>query len=403
MKRKLLVFTSTFPRWQNDTDPPFVYELSRRLTDDFEVTVLAPHYPGARRKEIMEGMQVYRFRYFFERFEKLAGSTGILPTLKNNRFYFLLVPFFLAGQLLSLLSLCRKIQPDVIHAHWLIPQGFIASFTNMITNIPVVVTAHGADVFGLLGAFFKIIKSFVVNKASTVTVVSEALARELKDYVIDPSKVKIIPMGVSSERFSPERRNSNLRGKYSLDGPFLLYAGRLTEKKGVKYLIKAMKYVAADIPECRLLIVGSGELEGDLQQQVRELKLSDNIIFLGAVSNEDMPAYYATADIFIGPSIQVASGDTEGFGLTFVEAAMCGCAIIGSDVGGIGDIIQHKGTGLLVRQKDSRAIADAVKFCLQNRATMSKLAVNARQDCIRKYDWQVIVGKYTSLLKEVEN
>ena len=98
MKLKLLVVTSTFPRWQNDTDPPFVYELSRRLTDTFDITVHAPHYPCAQTREIMDGMDIHRFRYFFASFEKLAGSTGILPTLHHNKLYYGLVPFFLLAQ-----------------------------------------------------------------------------------------------------------------------------------------------------------------------------------------------------------------------------------------------------------------------------------------------------------------
>ena len=85
MKKKLLVMTSTFPRWKNDTNPPFVYELSKRLVDDFEVTILAPSFPGAKKDEVMDKMTVHRFRYFFSKFEKLAGSGGILPTLKKKK------------------------------------------------------------------------------------------------------------------------------------------------------------------------------------------------------------------------------------------------------------------------------------------------------------------------------
>ena len=94
-KKKLLVTTSTFPRWENDTDPPFVYELSRRLANSFDITVLAPNYPGALTREEMSGIQVHRFRYFFKKLEILAGSEGILPTLKKNVLFNFLVPFFL--------------------------------------------------------------------------------------------------------------------------------------------------------------------------------------------------------------------------------------------------------------------------------------------------------------------
>ena len=84
MKKKVLVFTSTFPRWKNDTIPPFVYELSKRLTSDFDITVLTPNFPGAKKDEIVDGMKIHRFRYFpIEKFEKFASHEGILPTLKK--------------------------------------------------------------------------------------------------------------------------------------------------------------------------------------------------------------------------------------------------------------------------------------------------------------------------------
>ena len=95
--KKLLVATSTFPRWKNDTDPPFVHELAKRLTGDLDVTVLAPSYPGALAREEMSGLQVYRFRYFFKKLELLAGSEGILPTLKKILFFICWYPSFSLG------------------------------------------------------------------------------------------------------------------------------------------------------------------------------------------------------------------------------------------------------------------------------------------------------------------
>lgn len=400
MKQKILVLTSTFPRWSNDSDPPFVYELSRRLTSGFDVSVVTPHFPGAAAKEYMDGLTIYRFRYFFTPFEKLAGSVGILPTLKNNPLYYIVVPFFLMGQLFAVIALSRKIRPDVIHAHWIIPQGFMAFLAEKITGIPFVVTAHGADVFGLRGKFFLWLKRLVLNSSQAVTVVSKALYKAVRDEIAHNAPVHIIPMGVSKNRFSPAQNDPSLKVKYHISGPLLLYVGRLSEKKGVCYLIKAMTQVVTAFPAAKLLIVGDGELAADLRQQVQNLRLAENVIFLGAVANREMPRYFATADAFIGPSIQAAGGDTEGFGLTFVEAAMSGCFVIGTDVGGIGDIIQHKKTGLLVPQKESNALADAIIRSLQKKEATRKMAKNARQRCIEKFDWQVIASRYMKIVQQ---
>ncbi len=399
MTPKLLVVTSTFPRWQNDTDPPFVYELSRHLTDTFKVTIHAPYYPGAKTREIMDGMHVHRFRYFIKPFEKLAGTTGILPTLKHNKLYYLIVPFFLLSQGISLLLLVRKMQPDVIHAHWIVPQGFTAVLVKRITGIPVVVTAHGGDVFGLQGLAFNIIKRFTLTRADVVTAVSEALADVLSKLTGLGPEPDCIPMGVNSEIFSPVRvqRKDMMNEKYGLKGPCLLYVGRLTEKKGVRYLIDAMRFVLQAFPLAQLLIVGGGELENDLKNQVAKGGLRQHIQFVGGVPNKELPQYYAAADIFIGPSIVTKQGDTEGFGLTFVEAAMSGCLVIASDTGGIRDIIQDNETGFLVPQKDSEALADKIVYALSHQHEILKIKETARKRCVKKYDWMVVSRRYAEL------
>ena len=127
-RQKLLVITSTFPRWLDDHEPPFVFELARRLTSHFAVTVLAPHAPGARLQEQMDGIDVRRFRYAPDRFEKLAYAGGIPSRLRQNRWLILLVPVFVLLQLRSTYGLARRLKPTTVHAHWLITGGLVFCF-----------------------------------------------------------------------------------------------------------------------------------------------------------------------------------------------------------------------------------------------------------------------------------
>src|SRR4051812_924330 len=88
-KKKVLVLASTFPRWKNDTTPPFVFELEKRLIKDFDINVIAPHYPGAKKYEVIENLKIYRFQYFWPaKFQKLCYDGGILPNLKKNKFLY---------------------------------------------------------------------------------------------------------------------------------------------------------------------------------------------------------------------------------------------------------------------------------------------------------------------------
>ena len=399
-KKNLLIVTSTFPRWKNDTDPPFVFELAKRLTDAFNITVLAPNYPGALAEEAIEGLRVYRFRYFLKKFEILAGSEGILPTLKKNRLFYLLVPFFILAEFIALLKLIRKTKPAIIHAHWILPQGFVSALAHKITGVPFVVTTHGGDIYGLQGKFASALKGYAVRNATTVTVVSKDIQNTIKHNFGDAIHTIVIPMGVDSTLFHPDKKDPRIREKFDIKGPFLLYVGRLSEKKGVAYLLEALPLVLEHIPDCKLLIVGTGELNQELRKQADFLNVNDKIVFIGAVPNTELPSYFATADIFIGPSIKAEDGDTEGFGLTFVEAAMSGCIVVGTNVGGIPDIIQEGETGFLVQERDSKAISGVLVKLLQDQQKINNIKYTARERMIQQFDWQVIANRYAKILND---
>nr|WP_320012022.1 glycosyltransferase [uncultured Desulfobulbus sp.] len=398
-KPKLLVLTTTFPRWKDDTDPPFVYELSKRLTDTFDVTVHTPHYPGAMVQEQMEGVHVHRFRYFYSRFETLAGGQGIVPKLRRNKLYCLILPFFLLSQFFSLVVLCYRIRPVIIHAHWLIPQGLLAVVIKKIFHIPVVITAHGTDVFSLRAMLLLLVKRWIVRNSDQIITVSSAVAYVLGNDVTAGDLTDIIPMGVDSAVFSPKNKNDILRKLYGIHGPFLLFVGRLSEVKGLNFLIDAMSLVIQRFPDARLLIVGQGELEGQLLDQVQRNGLDKDVLFVGGIENTKLPMYYASADLFVGPSIQARGGDREGFGLTFVEASMSGCLVMGTRGGGIEDIIVEDQTGFLVPPGETNVLAKKIVSVLERLESYSEMKTRARKSAAEKYDWAVIARQYIDLFR----
>ncbi len=398
-KKKLLIVTTTFPRWENDTDPPFVFELSKRLVDSFEVVVHTPHYYGSCRKETISGVGVYRFRYFFSRFEKLAGGTAILPFLKRNKFYLIVLPFFLLAQLCSLYFLIKRVKPDVIHAHWLIPTGLFAVLCR--EKCPVVVTGHGADIFGLSSGMFSWFKKVTLLKSQGITVVSKSLAEQVRPLLPESRSVEVLPMGVDDGLFSTSKRSENLKQSINPNGFILLYVGRLTEKKGVGFLLDAFEKVVRRQDDLVLVVVGDGEEKQALLDLAENLDIADKVVFTGALPNEKLPPYYAVADIFIGPSIVAVGGDTEGFGLTFMEASFSGCLLIGSRVGGISDIIEDGVTGLLVEPGDSTELAFKIRWSLENWDTVLRLKEIAYLVHMEKFSWNVIMSKYTKVFTGV--
>lgn len=399
-RKKILVLTSTFPRWPGDTTPPFVHELSKRLADGFEITVLAPHYPGAPVREERDGMAIRRFRYSWGKFETLAGEKAMLPALRRNRLNYLLLPFFLAAEFFATLYLVKRHRIDCIHAHWLLPQGLIAALVKLITGVPFLVTAHGGDVYGLGGWLPTLLKSFTLRRATQVTAVSRDLAT-LMEALVPGLNISVIPMGVDSAAFHPDFIDHDIRQRHGINGEFLLFVGRLSEKKGVCYLLEAMPRVVERFPKAKLMVIGKGELEGELRGLADRLDLADQVIFAGAIPNHELPAYYATADVFVGPSIKCSSGDTEGFGLTFVEAGLSGCLVIGTRTGGIGDIIEHGETGFLVEMRDAESLAEVIINGLALQAESTGFGESARQRLKGNFDWRIIAEKYGALLESI--
>ncbi len=397
-KPRLLVLTSTFPRWRDDPEPPFVFELSRRLTNTFDILVLAPRTPGSLDRETMEGLKVIRFPYFIRRWENLAShGGGILNRLRANPLNYLLIPPFLLGELWTLVRVLRCQPIDVIHAHWLIPQGLVAVLARWLTrrSVPLVCTSHGGDLYALKGAALLRLKQMIMAKSDRVSVVSAAMRTECRKMGIPADKLAVISMGVDmEERFTPDplhRRNDHQ----------LLFVGRLVEKKGLPCMLRAMPKVLLRHPQTRLTIAGGGPQDPEIRRLVSELSIHAQVEFLGMVSQSQLPELYRSATLFVAPFIVTHNGDQEGLGLVLVEAAGCGCPLICGDVPAVRDVIQDGHTGVLVDPSNTAAWAEAIIGLLDDPDRRKSLAARARQHCRETFDWTSVSGRYARLLLDV--
>jgi hypothetical protein len=127
-KPTLLVLTSSFPRWEHDHLPSFVFELSRRLTESFRVIVLAPHCQGAKRREKWAELEIHRFVYWAGSQDLFTGA-AILPTLRKKPWLWLAVPLFFLSQFVALARIMKAERVQLIHAHWILPQGLLILIT----------------------------------------------------------------------------------------------------------------------------------------------------------------------------------------------------------------------------------------------------------------------------------
>lgn len=385
-KKKILVTGSTFPRWEGDTEPRFVLDLSKYMTDEYEVTVLVPAAPGAADKEDMEGVHVIRYHYFpIHKLETLCYPGAIVPRIKEKKARILLVPFLFVSLWAKLLSIQGRF--DLVHSHWIIPQGIVQSCFKK----PYVVTGHGGDVTSMNKGLMKVLKKRCLKRASGVTAVSDYL-RDMEISLAPGINPKVISMGVDTSKFGKQYRKENFFGQG--DKKVVLFVGRLAEKKGVRYLIEAM-----DDVDAMLYIVGNGPLREELEELAGKSR-NKNIVFAGSKTHDELKAIYASADVFVAPSVTAKDGDQEGLGLVMLEAMSSGLPVVASRSGGIVQVIRNRENGLLCEERAVSQIAESINLVINDSDVRSHL-IEGSLKTAAEYDYRLQAGKYKQLFRDI--
>lgn len=389
--QKILVLTTTYPQSKHDTQPRFVEYLCHQLSAKYQVDVLAPAILGNSSDEGASNPRVTRYRYFLSRYESLCGGNGVLENIKERKLRLALVPFLLFSLFIKTLSYVRTYRPEIIHAHWILPQGMVAALVCRLFRAPpqLVVTSHGGDLFALGSKFSRCLKRFVLNSASAVTVVSHAM----KDYCIDElgvdgSKIKVIPMGVDLTRlFVPSSNKIPNR---------VVFVGRLAEKKGLDVLLRALAS-AKDKVDISVVLVGGGASFSYYESLATRLGLEDVVIFTGAIPNPEVVKHLQVASVAVFPFVVADNGDQEGLGLTMVEAMGCGCLTIASDLPAIRDVIDDGVSGLIFPAGDSEKLAELLVQVLAAPENYIDIPVKGRESVLSKFDWVEIGNAYSHL------
>ena len=385
----VLVLASTYPRWRGDVEPGFVHELCRRLADRFDVIALVPDAEGADESGEMDGVGIVRYRYAPRKWQTLVYSGGIGNNLRRSKWKYLLLPTFIGMQWLAMRRILRERRVDAIHAHWLIPQGWVA---RMAPAIPFLVTSHGGDLFGLQSKPLQWLKRTVARSCAAMTVVSSAMAEEARRIGLEPPRIEVLPMGVDlRERFVPDP-------SVERDRDALLAVGRLVPKKGLDLLLDAMPAIVQARPAVRLDIAGFGPQEAALRAQAERLGVAPHVNFLGAVPQAGLPALYRRASLLVAPYVRDAAGDQEGLPVVLMEAIGCGCPVVVGDVAGVDDLIGAMKAEACVDPRDTPSLADAVISALDDPAALARRAAAIREIAAERIDWDNVARGYADLL-----
>jgi len=352
---RILVLTHNYPRFDRDPAGGFVRRIAlAAASQGAEVLVLAPHAPGLGLFASEGSLRLQRFRYAPEPLERVAYTGDLHRRAAASPLYALGVALLFAGFLRAARAAVREFAPQVVHAHWWLPGGWVAARL----GIPFVVTCHGSDVRLLERPLFRRAARRVFRRAGAVTAVSRFLAEDLQRLVGNAlNVVHPLAMPVDTALF----RTGRLTPKAV--PARVLYAGNLIETKGVDVLIRAFAAVRSRGTPCRLKLLGEGSAEPSLRALARELGVSDPE-WSPFVKQDQMPAEYGAATVTVLPS----RGKAEGLGLALVEALLAGSAVIGTMAGGIPEVIRNGETGLLVPDGDVEGLATALERMLTDPA-----------------------------------
>ena len=387
---KIGVITSAYPEFEDDPHGIFVHRLMKEISKQgYEVHILAP-YAGEKTKYVLEGVHVERFHYFYpKRFQKLCGRSGMIDNVKEGVLVKLQVLTFLFFNMFH--SLRKFKDMDLIHVHWLIPNGLGALFAKKVYKTPYICTIYGEEVY--LSKRYKLefsLRNFVNNSSKSIAI-SEATLNSCIDIGLKKEELEIIPFGVDTDFYRPLKisKNENIFQ--------ILAVGYLIERKGFEYLIKATKEILKEHDNVHLTIVGSGPLEEKLKNVIKELKLETNAKIMKNVSDEELLQLYNSSDLFVLPSIVDSQGNTEGLGVVLLEAMACGLPVVGSNIGGIPDIIQDGETGLLVPEKNITELSNTILNLVENEELRKKLAINGYNRVREKFSWEKIAESYINV------
>ena len=294
----------------------------------------------------------------------------------------------------------RRERPSLLHVHFGVEATAAWPIARAL-DVPMLITLHGYDInisrdsweAGNRGQAMRNyparLSEFANHPRVSFIAVSEAIRSRAISFGIPEGKVEVRYIGVDISKFAPGGRPLIERERR------VLFVGRLVEKKGCEFLLRAFANVQEAVPNASLVIVGDGPLRDPLQSLANELKI--RVQFRGALSSADVSRELHLTKVFCLPSVTAADGDAEGFGIVLLEAQASGVPVVTSALGGASEGIQEGITGLAFRERDVNALSSQLIALLSNDAVAGSFSIEGPKFAAEKFDLRQCTEKLEAL------
>ncbi|WP_018133138.1 1,4-alpha-glucan branching protein domain-containing protein [Effusibacillus pohliae] len=387
---RVLMLTWEFPPMTVGGLARHVYDLSRYLVrHGWEVHVVTSEIGEYPHDEVVDGVHVHRVHVM-----KPDGGEFVHWAFQLN---------------LMMIDACQMLIDsgltfDLIHAHdWLV--CYAAKTIKHMYHLPLVATIHATEhgrnegIYTDLQQYISHLEWRLTYEAQRVIVCSTYMRREVETiFQLPADKLDVIPNGVDPELLQPkaavDRRDKQ---RYAMDHErIVLFIGRLVREKGVHTLLEAAPAILAEFPDVKFVIAGKGPAAGELQQLAERMGVREKVLFTGFIPDDERNRLLQIAEVAVFPSRY------EPFGIVALEAMAAGTAVVVSDVGGLGDVVQHGHNGLKMYPGDAHSLATQVKDLLRDPHWASGLAQTALAE-IGRFDWNRIAEQTIGVYGKIAN
>ena len=398
---KICMLTSSYPKFPGDVTAPFIEEIAAGLAArGHETHVVLPRHRDLHRGEVERGVHLHPYRYAPLRALNVWGYAESLAADVHLRgCVYAAALLALPASMMAVRRVVRRHACDLVHAHWVIPNGPPAALAAAACSRPLVISLHGSDVYlPERHRWLRGITARVFRKAAVITACSSDLARRAEALGAPADRIVVVPYGADPLLFHPaeegERQRVRIEWKVGEGEALILAIGRLVRKKGFDQLIRAVPGILADAGPARLIIAGDGDLRAELAALAGKLGIENRVLFAGAVDRERLPALLRCCDVLAVPSMHDERGNVDGLPNVVLEGMASGAAVVASDVVGIPQVITSGEHGLLVPEQDPAALAAAIVRLLREPDLRARLGQAARRRVEESLNWSNVARQF---------